>query len=135
MGDPLWGKVVYRESRQCWGVRGVWEGKRIWFSAYRSSIGQQVCRTKAEAIRLQGYISNEIAQGIFDPARYRKEKPLHVAKYAEEWLESVKPNPTLSAIFLNDFNTDSTVTGWNQERFLIATLFVLLKSPVAGETT
>lgn len=91
MGAKLWGKVVYSKRAGCWAVRGTYQGKQLWFSAYQTDLGRQTCHTEVEARLLQTIISNEIAQGCFIPERYRREKPLHVAKYADGWLNQVKP--------------------------------------------
>jgi len=75
-----WGRIVKIKGRggkpDTWGVRGVWKGERIQFSSYQTVIGRQPCRTEAEARQLQAIVGHEVAHGIFDPARYRKEKPL-----------------------------------------------------------
>jgi integrase len=87
----LWGKVAYVEQQGAWCVRGTWQGKRIFFSSYNTPLGERVCETEAEARQLQQIISHEVANGTFDPRRYRKQKPFHVATYIGEWLQTVEP--------------------------------------------
>lgn len=86
----LWGKVTYNQRQEAWCVRGRWQGKRIYFSAYETTLGKRVCQTEHEAIQLQMIISNEIAHGIFNPSRYRKAKKLHLKKYSDAWLKEIK---------------------------------------------
>jgi integrase len=88
--DALWGKITYNKQRKCWRIRGFWQGQRISFSEYETTLGKRTCQTEDEARQLQIIIGNEIAQGIFNPARYRKSKKLHLKKYAENWLEEIK---------------------------------------------
>ena len=95
MGN-MWGKVKFNKQQKSWCIKGKWQGKRVYFSEYDTAIGKRICQTEAEAIQLQVIISNEIAHGIFNPNRYRKAKKLHLEKYAETWLEEVKPDLSTS---------------------------------------
>lgn len=87
-----WGKVVFNRQQNAWGVRGKWQGKRLYYSEYRTEIGYKTCQTEGEAKMLQVVISSEISNGTFNPNRYRKAKPLHIKKYAPTWLEKIRPN-------------------------------------------
>jgi hypothetical protein len=87
-----WGKVVYNRQQKAWAVKGKWQGKRLYYSEYRTDIGDKTCHTENEAKMLQIVISSDMANGIFNPDRYRKTKPLHIKKYAPAWLEKVRPN-------------------------------------------
>jgi integrase len=91
MGN-MWGKVTYNKQQKAWCVKGKWQGKRVYFSEYETAIGKRVCQTEFEAAQLQVIISNEIAHGTFNPARYRKAKKLHLKVYAEDWLKEIKPD-------------------------------------------
>jgi integrase len=67
-------------------------------------------------------IRSEIDKGIFNPERYKKRKPLHLAEYAEQWLKNVVVSrgtlhdyknslnnhilPVLGKEFLPDINYD-----------------------------
>jgi hypothetical protein len=86
----LWGKIRYNKQQGAWGIYGKWQGKRISFSAYRDGLGKlRTCQTKEEIQTLQFIISNEINQGTFNPKRYQKAKPLHLSRYADQWLKSL----------------------------------------------
>ena len=87
----LWGKVVYNRQQGAWCLRGSWQGKRLYYSEYYTAIGPKTCQTEQEAKMLQVLISNEIANGTFDPRRYKKTRPVHLKNYAEKWLEEIKP--------------------------------------------
>lgn len=86
-----WGRVSYNGARGHWCVRGEWQGKRLYFAAYRTAIGWKTCETQAEADLLSVVIGSEIANGAFNPLRYKRQRPLHLAQYAEAWLEMVRP--------------------------------------------
>ena len=87
-----WGAVVWNPQQSAWAVVGKWQGKRLYYSGYRTEIGYQTCRTEQEARLLQVVISSEMANGTFNPARYRRSKPIHIKKYAPYWLETIRPN-------------------------------------------
>jgi integrase len=124
-----WGKVVYMKHQGAWGVRGKWQGKRIYFSEYRTEIGFRTCQTEEEARILRMVISSEIANGTFNPLRYRKSRPLHIRGYAAAWLNMVRPNiahgtykayraailnhivPKLGDVFLPDLNYEA-ILNW-----------------------
>ena len=87
-----WGKIVYNRQQGAWAVKGTWQGKRLYYSEYKSEIGYKTCQTQQEAMMLQVVISSEIENGMFNPNRYRKSKPLHIAKLAQKWPNETKPN-------------------------------------------
>jgi integrase len=93
--DALWGTVVYNRQQKAWCVKGKWQGKRKYFSAYQTILGQRVCQTKQEALQLQLIISHEIANGTFNPLRYHKSKPLYLRKYSQVWLKDIKSDISL----------------------------------------
>lgn len=68
---------------------------RYYFSEYYTRLGPRTCQTEQEAKQLQILISSEIINGTFNPLRYRKTKPLHLKKFAEEWIESDSVKTTL----------------------------------------
>jgi integrase len=82
-----WGKVIFNKQQKAWAVKGKWQGKWLYYSEYRTEIGYQTCQTEHEAKLLQMVISSDIANGTFNPNRYRKSKPLHIRKFAPYWLE------------------------------------------------
>ena len=92
MPEKLWGKVGYNQARDSWYVKGKWQGERLYYSTYQTVIGHKSCKTEREANQLQFLISAEMEKGVFNPLRYKPAKPHHVKKYAEAWLESVKPD-------------------------------------------
>ena len=93
-----WGSVVFNAQRNCYAVRGVWQGKRHYFSHYHSDLGPRTCETEDEAKILQMVISSEIANSTFNPLRYQKQKPLHIKKYAPRWLAEIEPNISYSTL-------------------------------------
>jgi integrase len=87
-----WGKLWLNPQTRAWVVKGRWQGKRQYFSEIPTvGGGWLVCRSKEMAEHLQHLISIESERGSFNPARFRKAKPLHTGNYARKWLEDQKP--------------------------------------------
>jgi len=87
----IWGKIRYNKQQGAYCIEGKWQGKRVYFSAYRDELGRlKTCQTEDEIRTLQHILSNEIKQGSFNPKRYQKSRPLHVEKYADQWLRSIR---------------------------------------------
>jgi len=103
MTTKRWGwvcEIKDRKSGKAYAVRGRWKGKEYYFSRYLSDIGPKTCTTKQEAIDLQWLISQEIAKGQFNPARYKRATQYHLGPYAEQWLarrEETKTEGTLKS--------------------------------------
>lgn len=133
-----WGKVVYNKQQKAWAVRGKWQGKPLYYSEYRTEIDYRTCQTKEEAELLQIVISSDMANGTFNPDRYRKTKPLHIRKYAPAWLEKKKLNirhstyqsyrnavnqivKGLGDIFLADLNYDHILQWVNEMPYVLST--------------
>jgi len=93
-----WGQITHNKQRGTYAVRGMWQGKRWYFSHYNSDLGPRTCASFEEAKHLQMVISSEIANGIFNPERYSKQKPLHVKTYIKHWLKQVEPNISYSTL-------------------------------------
>jgi integrase len=129
-----WGTIVYVRKRDCFAVRGTWQGEQLFFSRYYSSLGWRTCRTENEAKLLQTIIGSEIASGRFNPVRYKKRKPMHVKNYILRWIENIKPNLAYSTykayqaaikyivpefpqglgdIFIEDVNYEKILTWFN----------------------
>ena len=75
--------VSYNRQQKAWCLRGTWQGQRLYFSEYHTAIGPNK--------PMQAFISNEMANGVFDPRRYKKTKPVHLKKYADAWLKRIEP--------------------------------------------
>lgn len=90
----MWGKIVYNSQRNLYGVRGMWQGKRYYFSQCPTRNGLVPCETKRLAERLQESISIDVENGHFAPEKYKPQKPLHLASYINRWLEIKKPELT-----------------------------------------
>lgn len=87
-----WGKLGLNPQTGAWAVLGKWQGRRQYFSEIPTvGGGWLVCRSKEMAEHLQHLFSIEIERGSFNPARFRKAKPLHAGNYARKWLEDQKP--------------------------------------------
>lgn len=87
-----WGTVRYNRARGHWAVVGTWQGQRCYFCRYESMLGPVTCETRDLAERLRAVINTDIERGVFNPARYRRARPLHVRTYAESWLETIRPD-------------------------------------------
>ena len=147
-----WGRVHFNRQQEAWCVEGVWQGERHYFSRYQTALGAQTCKTEKEARLLQLIISSEIANGIFNPLRYKKTKPLHLKAYCEEWLEKVKPTlawstfkgyraavvhhviPLLGDLFLPDVRYDHYLKLWTEipkapkyKKNIITTLYLIME--------
>lgn len=83
-----WGKIRYNRQRERYAVVGTWQGKRLSISQYLTI----PCVHQAIADRLLSAIRSDIDQGIFNPDRYRRSKPLHLKQYAKTWLAEVEPD-------------------------------------------
>ena len=90
----LWGMIAFNPDRGHWCVRGKWQGKRLYFSQIPTAAGGFLpCKTEDMAKYLQIEISKEMAPGkVFNPARYKPSRPLHVESYSLKWLDLKRPN-------------------------------------------
>jgi len=130
-----WGKIVYVQQRNCWAIRGTWQGEQLFFSRYYSRLGWKTCKTKEEARDLHLIINAEITAGRFNPLRYKKRKPMHIKNYILRWIENIKsriaystyrsyksavkyivPNfpEGLGDIFIEDINYEKILIWFNQ---------------------
>ena len=125
-----WGKVSYNKGQGAWCVRGLYQGEQLYFSKYHSDLGPRTCQTEVEAIQLQMIISSEMANGNFNPLKYKRTKPLHLKTYAVQWLEKIQPTlkyatyktyraainnwliPILGDVFLPDIRYDHYLKLW-----------------------
>jgi hypothetical protein len=80
------GKIRYNPKCDRFFVDLYWQGKRHHIYKY---MGRMPCQTEAMAAVLLRDIRSEIDKGIFNPDRYKKRKPLHLAGYSEQWLKSI----------------------------------------------
>ncbi len=147
-----WGRVRFNKNRNTWCVEGTFKGKRYYFSQYYTDIGPKNCETEEEAKRLQLFISSEIANGVFNPLRYKKTKPIHLKSFCKKWLEKVKPTlkhgtykpyraainhwitPILGDVFLPDLNYDHYLKLWTEidrspkyKKNIISTLYTIME--------
>jgi|GEM_PF-848432 len=125
-----WGKVSFNKSQGAWCVKGRYQGKRVYYSTYRTDVGSRTCQTEEEAKLLQVIISSEMKNGNFNPLKYQRSKPLHLKKYALQWLEKMEPSlkyatyktyraainnwliPILGDVFLPDIRYDHYFKLW-----------------------
>jgi integrase len=125
-----WGKVSFNKSQGAWCVKGQYQGERVYYSTYRTDVGPRTCQTEQEALLLQVIISSEMKNGNFNPLKYKRSKPLHLKKYALQWLEKIKPSvkyatyktyraainnwliPILGDVFLPDVRYDHYFKLW-----------------------
>ncbi|MCK5218683.1 tyrosine-type recombinase/integrase [bacterium] len=82
----LWGKIYHNAKRNHYAIKGSWQGKRLYISQIPTMTGFLACTTEEHAVYLQREISKQISEGVFQPAKYKKERPLHIKKYAIDWL-------------------------------------------------
>ena len=87
----MWGYIVHNKARDIWAVRGMWQGKKQYFSRVPTASGLVPCETIRMAMRLQEMISIDIEKGVFAPERYKAAQPLNLENYAETWLVAKKP--------------------------------------------
>jgi hypothetical protein len=81
------GSVRYDDHARSYFVDLRWQGQRLRIYKY---LGVVPCKTSEIADRLLADIRAEIDKGIFNPARYKAGKPMHIAAYAERWLDSIR---------------------------------------------
>jgi integrase len=147
-----WGRVHFNRQQKAWCVEGVFQGERHYFSRYQTALGPHTCKTDQEAKLLQLVISSEIANGVFNPLRYKKTKPLHLKAYCEEWLVKVKPTlawstfkgyraavvhwitPLLGDVFLPDLRYDHYLKLWTgiprspkYKKNILTTLYLIME--------
>lgn len=82
------GRVRFDRSAGSYYVDLWWRGERV--RLYRLPIlgGDMVsCKTEQMAEALQYVVNRQIDQGIFEPARFKIKRPLHMKAYATAWLE------------------------------------------------
>ncbi len=96
MPTKLWGSIRYNKIQGAWCVSGRYQGQQLYYSGFNSEIGFQKCTSRDQAVILQSIISKEIADGKFNPLRYKRQKQHHIEKYADKWIESIKPEVSYS---------------------------------------
>lgn len=96
-----WGKVRENKQRGAWYVDINWEGKRHHIYQMPVSGGFVTCTSKANATELRSIINSEIERGIFNPARYKTAKPMHLSAYADRWLERIESS--ISSVTMHDY--------------------------------
>lgn len=113
------GKIRFDAKSKRYFVDLYWQGKR---ERLYKHMGHMPCRVVEMAEFLLQDIRREIDKGIFDPERYRNRRPVHLAEYAENWLESLDVAaatlhdyknslnnhilPKLGTVFLSDITAD-----------------------------
>ncbi len=97
-----WGQVRENKQRGTWYVDITWDGKRHHIYLMPIGGGFITCTSKANAIELRSIINSEIERGIFNPARYKTAKPMHLQAYAESWKERIEPS--ISDTTMHDYN-------------------------------
>jgi integrase len=91
------GKVRYNARIDRYFVDLYWQGKRHHIYKY---MGRMPCQTEEMAAILLRDIRSEIDKGVFNPKRYKKRRPLHLAEYSERWLKNI----VVSKGTLHDYN-------------------------------
>jgi integrase len=81
------GSVRFDNKSKTYFVDITWQGDRLRIYKY---LNRLPCKTRDIADRLLVDIRSEIDKGIFNPARHKKDKPLHLEQYALSWLNKVK---------------------------------------------
>ena len=80
---------VWNRPKKGWRVTLSWQGKRYEFATY---LGTPIAKFEPLAKRLADAINTDVDKGIFNPARYKTSKPLHLKNFSNRWLKSVKPS-------------------------------------------
>jgi integrase len=80
------GKIRYNRRINRYFVDIYWQGKRHHIYKY---LGTMPCATQYMAEILLASIRAEIDKGIFNPVRYKKQRPLHLEAYAKTWLKNI----------------------------------------------
>jgi integrase len=81
------GKVRFNRKCERYFVDLTWHGKRYHLYKY---LGCVPCRDEAMAVQLLHDVRSEVNKGIFNPERYKRRRPLHLAQYAETWLRWIQ---------------------------------------------
>jgi integrase len=113
------GKIRYNAKIDRYFIDLYWQGKRHHFYKY---LGRMPCQTEQMASVLLRDIRSEIDKGVFNPQRYKRQRPMHLAEYAEQWLNNIVVSagtmhdyknslenhilPVLGSEFLPDINYD-----------------------------
>ena len=83
-------KIYFDKGRGHWYVWIEWKARRYYFSQYMGMrCGTNPDKACPVAQRLKNLIDSEIEQGIFNPARYKKSRPLHLDQYYRQWLSTL----------------------------------------------
>jgi len=91
------GEIVFNEERGVYAVKLRWKGKRYYFSSYMGVS----CTVKPWAEQLRAEIRSDVNKGIFNPLKYKKNKPLHLKTFAAKWLE--RKRASLASNTLHDY--------------------------------
>lgn len=98
LGVCMKGSIRYDNHARSYFVDLRWQGQRFRIYKY---LGIIPCKTPEMADRLLNDIRVEVDKGIFNPDRYKAGRPLHVAGYADKWLDSIKE--LVSSATLHDY--------------------------------
>jgi len=97
-----WGKIRENKRIGRWYIDITWKGTRHHIYKIPTYAGFITCTSYENAIELRSIINSEIERNIFNPARYKEAKPLHLESYALEWLNRAKHG--ISKTTLHDYN-------------------------------
>jgi integrase len=81
-----------RNGKEEWWVELMWKGERLTFSQIPVSDRWMPCDTKDKAEFLLSVIRGKMKDGTFTPHEFRKQSPMRLKQYAEQWLAMKKPN-------------------------------------------
>lgn len=117
-------RVRWNVQRKQWSVVVEWQGKWYYFSKYLGRIptGRDKNSPCPVAVRIASDINSEIDKGIFNPARHKRKRPLHLRQYSRQWLKDISVEaatlkaykgyfknhivPALGDMYLIDINYD-----------------------------
>lgn len=121
------GKIRFDGKSKRFYVDLYWRGKRERLYKY---MGHMPCKVVEMAEFLLQDIRREIDKGIFDPERYRSRRPMHIAEYSQNWLDTLDVSaatlhdyknslnnhilPKLGKVFLSDITADKLKKFQNQ---------------------
>jgi integrase len=107
-----------RNNKEEWWVELIWQGERLTFSQIPVSDRWMTCDTKDKADFLLSVIRGKIKDNTFTPFEFRKQSPMRLKKYAEQWLEMKKPNIGYSTYKVYYFSIYNDIIPFLEDIFL-----------------
>jgi len=119
------GSVLQDKKTQHWYIQLRWDGNTEKFFRYEYKGRWFPFESNAQARKILSVMQDDIDNGTFNPAAYRKDSPLSIKKYVDIWLpladvikNTRKKYKSYSTHFINFFGEDKDIRKINKIEIL-----------------